>query len=225
MYLWDVDKCRSVGQLARQDDRVTAGALSPDGRLAASGTRGGILKLWNLRTQQEICSLTVADEIRGCFFLLDGESLLVVDSAGRVTLHALPELGLRGELSTNLPVISAELAPAGNQLALGCKDGQVRFVTLEQPLSSPLMVTAKRSTRRTATSFQRLLGRSRLVYAYCCTCPVCRREIEMPQVDPRQLLPCPSCRRVLRVADILVPTPIKTARAEFPIVAKSQAWK
>jgi WD40 repeat protein len=226
MCLWDVDWCRNVGQFARQDDRVTAGALSPDGRLAASGTRSGIIKLWNLRSKQEICSLKVANEIRGCFFLLDGESLLVVDSMGSVTLHALPELGLHSELSTNLPVICAELSPAGNQVALGCQDGQVRFVTVEQFDSLPLIVTAKRSTRRTATPLQRLFGRSRLVFAYRCTCPVCRREIEMPQADPSQTLPCPSCSRLLRVGDILLPTlSTKAARAELPVVAKSESWK
>jgi WD40 repeat protein/uncharacterized protein YbaR (Trm112 family) len=223
MNLWDLDRPKLVGQFAKQDDRITAGAVSPDGRLVASGTRGGVLKLWNLRSQQEICSSKLVHEIRGCFFLLDGTSLLVVDCAGHVTLHALPELGVRAECMTHLSIICAELSPAGNQLALGCNDGQVRFLTIEECASSPLVVLAKRSSRRTATRLQRLFGRSRLTFAYRCTCPACRQEFEMLQADPSQTLPCPNCNRRLRVADVLLPNPLKTvSNAEHRLVSKSE---
>lgn len=221
--LWELERTKLIGQFAKQGDRITAGAISPDGRLVASGTRGGVLKLWNLRSQQEICSSTLTQEIRGCYFLLDGASLLVVDCAGRVTLHALPELGVCAECLTHLSVICSELSPSGNQLALGCNDGQVRFLTVEACDTSPLIVLARRNSKRTATTMDKLFGRSRLTYAYRCTCPACRQEFEIPQAEPSQSVPCPNCNRVLRVAEILLPNPIKaTSGIEHRLVSKSE---
>jgi hypothetical protein len=216
--LWDFMQTKLIGRFPNQNDRVTAAGVSPDGRLAASGTRGGTLKLWNMKSLKEEASLVLPGEIRGCFFLLDGESLVVVDDAGRLTQHELPKLTKRAELHADVPVICADLAPAGDQLALGCKDGHIRFVTLEQSTNTPIVIMAAQSTRRTANAFQRLFGRSKLTRTYRCTCPICRQSFEISQADSIKPVGCPNCRRALRIADVF-------AAATVQVGGGSGSWQ
>ena len=187
-------------QLNGHTDRVTAGAVSPDGSKAASGSRDRTVKLWDLRSCRQVASAAVAAEVKACRFMLDGQSLVAVDAQGRLTLHSLPELEVQAELATRLPVECADLAPSNDQIALGCENGQVRLVAVEGFESAPLLVTATRTSRRTATPLQRLFGKHQLIHAYQCTCPICRQAIELSASESERPLPCPGCRRQLRIA-------------------------
>jgi len=198
--LWDVAAAQPLARLTGHSDRVTAAAVSPDGTRAASGSRDQMLKLWDLQSQQEVVSYSLAAEVKAGSFRLDCESLVAVDAHGRITLHSLPDLEVRAELATRLSVQCAELAPSGGRLALGCDNGRVRLVAVEGFESAPLFVTATRTSRRTASALQRLFGKHRLTHAYLCTCPVCRRAIELSASDSAQPLPCPGCNRQLRIA-------------------------
>ena len=197
--LWELAGGRTTALLKGHADRLLSGDLAPDGRLAATGSRDHVLKIWDLQAQTELASQTLEGEIRGCCFLLDGETLLAVDAHGRLTLHALPDLRKLSELNTKLAIQCAVLAPTGSQLALGCDDGHVRLVGIEGFDTLPLSVTATRTSRRTATRIQRLFGRSKLTHAFAGACPVCRRAFEMPQHEPRQPWQCSGCQRRLRV--------------------------
>src|SRR5262249_29217670 len=148
----------------------------------------------------ELASCSLPAEVKACCFLLDGQSLVAVDAHGRLTLHALPGLEVQAELATSLPVQYAELAPAGDRIALACDNGQVRFVAVEGFDEVPLLVTATRTGGRTATRLQRLFGKPREVHAYVCTCPVCRKAIELSAEKFGRPVPCPGCRRQLRIA-------------------------
>jgi WD40 repeat protein len=197
---WDVVRARSLAVWKGHVDRVTAGAVSPDGRWFASGGRDRHVKLWDVQEGSAVQTLRVGAEVRACLFLLDGESLLVVDGDGRVSLHTVPALEEEVKVGTGLPVLCAALAPNGSQLALGCSNGLVHLVEVEGHDSTPLTVTPTASQKTTATLFQRLLGRSRTTAVYLCTCPACHRSFELTVSG--QTAPCPGCRRRLRVCAV-----------------------
>jgi hypothetical protein len=197
--LWDLGRNQCLSKLDRHTDRITAADVSPDGRWAVSGSRDRALKLWDLQARKEVGTISLETEIRACFFLRDGQSLIAIDAHGRLSLHAVPDLGTSAELSTSLPIQCAELSPAGDRIALGCTSGQLHFVALEGFESAPLVVAAARNSRRSASPLQRLFGKSTVIDFFTCACPVCRRSFELPNADSDRPLPCPSCQRHLRV--------------------------
>jgi WD40 repeat protein len=201
--LWDLKPLAPAATLAGHEDRVLTAAISPDGQYAASGGRDGTLKLWDLGRPREVQSLGTASEIRACFFLLDGASLVTVDMHGRLALYSVPELQLTAGLATRLGVQCADLDAAGSRIALGCGDGRVTFVSVDGFDEAPLLVTPTQVNRRTATPLQRLFGRSTLEHAYSCTCPVCRHAFEVPKAPPGHAAACPRCRRQLRLSTAL----------------------
>ena len=199
---WDLEHGQPMHIFAGHTDRVTAGAVSPDGCWAASGSRDRMVKLWDLTTGQEVNSVAVGSEVRGCFFLLDGQSLVIVDASGRLTWHTLPGLEEQAELITRLPVQCADLSPSGGQIVLGCDDGRPRFVAVAGFEHHPLVVTPIQTRRRTRTVLDRLLGRSRITSDYSCTCPACGRSFHLQGTRPGQPAPCPHCRRSLRLSTL-----------------------
>ncbi|MBI1913840.1 MAG: hypothetical protein HYS12_03740 [Planctomycetes bacterium] len=196
--LWNVESGQEAAVLTGHQDRVTAAAVSPEGRWAASGSREGELLLWDLATRSQVGSIQLSAGACGCFFLLDGTSLLTVDAEGSVILFSLPELLPQFQLSVRLPVQCGALSVGGTQLALGSSDGQVRFVAIEGLEDRPLLVTATRSTREMSAGWQRLLGRRRVASVFTCTCPSCRQPIELLETLPTEPVLCPHCRQALR---------------------------
>jgi WD40 repeat protein len=200
---WDLARGLPLNTFAGHQDRVTAAAISPDGCWTASGSRDGTLRLWDLQFGQQASAVEVRGEVRVCFFLLDGQSVLVVDEHGRLTWHALPELDERAELITGRAVYCGDLAPSGGQLALGCDDGRLHFIAVQGCDDSPLVVTPIQTRRRTRTVLDRLFGRSRIKMAYSCTCPACGRSFELKSTGPGQPAPCPHCQRNLRLSSLM----------------------
>jgi WD40 repeat protein len=194
---WDTKGGMLLHTLSGHEDRVTAAALSVDGRWAASGGRDGVLKLWGLDQGLELASVAQVAEIRSCFFLLDGQSLVTVDAKGWMVMLEVPSLAPKFELNTGLRVMCGELGSTGNQIALGCEDGQLHLVGLEGFEDSPLVVTATQATRTTSTFLDRLLGTTRNVTVYNYTCPTCQTPVESKGLLA-QPFPCPHCNRRLR---------------------------
>jgi WD40 repeat protein len=205
--LWDVGSGRERAVFRGHKDRVTAGAVSPDGLWVASGSRAGELFLWDLEKQTQAAMLDLSIEIRGCFFLLDGVSLLTVDAEGCLAFFALPELRPLTKLDTHCPLQCADLSPLGNQVALGCDDGQVRFVVIDGLEDRPLMVTATEGTRQVSSGWSRLFGRSHTTPVFETVCPACRQPVEILDRLPRDPFPCPHCRRALRSSPRTRPAP------------------
>ena len=200
---WDLARALPQQTLVGHQDRVTAAAISPDGCWIASGSRDQTLRLWDLQTGQQTAAVDIQGEVRVCFFLLDGQSILVVDGHGRLTWHGVPDLEERAELFAGLTVQCGDLAPSGNQLALGCDDGRLHFIAVQGCEGSPLVVTPLETKRRTRTVLDRLFGRTRLTTSYSCTCPACGRCSELQSPRPGQSASCSHCGRSLRLSGLM----------------------
>src|SRR5262249_8137568 len=82
--LWDPNVSSPLTTSSGHKDRITAAAVAPDGQWAASASRDRVVKLWDLTRQCEAQSLALGAEVRACLFLLDGDSLVVIDAHGVV---------------------------------------------------------------------------------------------------------------------------------------------
>lgn len=197
--IWDVPNGASQGFIEAHEDRVTAGAISPDGRWALSGSRDRQLKLWNLQSREVVKTRLFAEEIRACFFLLDGSTIAVVDVQGGISLHGLPNLDEQCAILTDCAVQQAALSPAGDLIALGCMDGQVRVVRIEGHDDEPLVTTPTESRHIRRRGIQKFLRLRSPELVYTSNCPVCRRQFETAAGELHRVQNCPSCGRRVRI--------------------------
>lgn len=199
--VWDVSSGLGLFHLTGHEDRILSASLSADGRWIASGGRDGMLKLWDLEANGgESIGVLQDNEIRACFFLLDAESLLTVDSTGRIFLLSIPDLELQAELNLGCEVLTGDLSPSGMQFALGCADGNVRFIAVDGVENRSLLVVATRLFKESTSMLGRFFGsKPRMVSAYQYTCPSCRRLAEVSAL-PGSPVVCPQCQRTLRIS-------------------------
>jgi WD40 repeat protein len=202
VYLWNVARAQPQRELGGHADRVLAGAISSDGQFAATGARDGDLKLWDLQKGIELATARLRGEVHGCLFLLDGRSLVAVDHHGRLTLHSLPSLGVQGEIISRAAVQACDLSPSGAQLALACSDGWVHFIAIDGFDSAPLLVGTSKTSRKVASTLQKLFGKFQVIDTYHCTCPVCRHQFEVPHSTAGVEVNCTKCRRKLRLSGV-----------------------
>jgi WD40 repeat protein len=196
--LWDLNFSREQATLTAHADRVTALSLSPNGQWAISGSRDNTVRLWDLDQPAELATVNLGAEVRACFFLLDGDSILVADAVGRVFLMSCPTFEIQDQLQAPFRPLCGDLAPSGMQLALGGEDGFVHFIAVDGFENSYLMVAASQNVKPQATMLDRFLGKTRLTRTWTWTCPACRQQSESTAL-PTQLVACPRCARYLRV--------------------------
>jgi WD40 repeat protein len=196
--VWALDLGTELYELEGHKDRVTTAALSPDGRYALSGSRDGTLRLWDLPKRTTLGSVQLGPEVRACFFLLDGESVVAADAGGRLVLMTVPGFAVQAQVQAPYKALCGELAPSGTQLVLGGEDGRVHLVGIDGLEEASLVVTATQAYKEEATLFGRLLGTTRRTRTYQYTCPACRQTVQAAKL-PTEPVACPRCRRRLRV--------------------------
>lgn len=201
--LWEIATSRLLATFNGHADRVLCAAASMDSQYVVSGSRDHALKLWDYATGNLLASLTLEDEVRACFLLLDMQTLISVEANGKLRVLALPGLHQTGELATGLPVQCADLAPSSDQIALACSDGRVHLVAIEGMMGEALAVAARQDLRVTQTTLQKLFGKTQQIFIYRVMCPVCRQEFEWPNHNPSQPASCPSCFRQLKIACVI----------------------
>jgi WD40 repeat protein len=194
--LWDVDSRREAVRLKGHASRVTAACLSVDGQWAVSGGQDGTVKLWDLRQRTEARSVRLKAEVRGCWCLRDGQSVVTVNADGWKVLWSLPDFEVRAELASDIKVMCGSLAPSGTEIALGSVDGFVHLLNIEGIEDNPILVTPTQTLKGKKGMFRRMLGKQEPSYQY--TCPVCRNTSEVASL-PSDSIPCASCKRPLRL--------------------------
>lgn len=196
--LWDLALFQNAATLTGHTDRVTCLALSPDGCFALSGSRDATIRLWDLDSGAEVATVNLGSEVRACFYLLDAESVVIADAAGRLFLMSVPSFQVQAQLQTPFRVQCGELSPSGMQLALGGEDGLVHFVIIEGFEGASLVVTPVQNLKPQATMLDRFFGKTRLTRTFTYTCPACRQVVDSTTL-PVHPVPCPRCRRQLRI--------------------------
>ena len=199
--LWE---CSSDGRLDLQGlpDRVMCGAISPDGRFAVFGTRDHGVKIYDLVALKALRTASMTGEVRCVMFTLDGQAVIAGDESGALGVYSVPDLTLQTDIETNLTIQCGSIAPSGAQLAIGCNDGRIHLIEIEGFDAAPLVIQMVQQNKRTASTLQKLFGKSSEVTVLLGNCPVCHATFEYPGTHV-QNLSCPQCRRKLTVGYVL----------------------
>jgi len=132
--LWDAATGRMRASLGR--DPIRSVAFSPDGTLLASGAANGIVRLWNMTTNQEQVTLTKHEGIvYGLAFSVDGTMLASAGQDGTVRLWNVATGDALAALRVPQTwVTSVAFSPDGSLLASGSSDRLIRLWDLGQVL-------------------------------------------------------------------------------------------
>jgi WD40 repeat protein len=124
LHVWDAEASR-VADLPAQGTSVTALAVSPNGRTFATGTAGGVLRLWDttwLGQTGQTDELVVA--VTGLAFHPDGHTLAVGQDDGTVRLLDVPRPKAVGPpLRIGSAVHQVAFSPDGRRLLTGSSKG------------------------------------------------------------------------------------------------------
>lgn len=102
--------------------------LSPDGnRLATTSEDEKAVRIWNVKTGEEITSLNGADFIDCSLFSSDGKWILVSDFTPALSIYSSKDYSLFKTLQMSSRVLSMAVNPSNPEIALGCFDGTVQI--------------------------------------------------------------------------------------------------
>jgi hypothetical protein len=90
--LWDLGSGRPIVELAREArvyERTHCVAVSPCGKLGASGSADGSLRVWDLESGACIAHSILGRAVMHCAFTLDGSRIVATDVGGEVHIYEL----------------------------------------------------------------------------------------------------------------------------------------
>jgi WD40 repeat protein len=124
VHLWDMTAGKVVAALGGHDREVTSVAFAPGGKLMASGSRDGTVRLWDVDSREVRAVLEMPNRppIHSVAFAPDGETLAagggVPEKPGEVFLWDVAARKLIRQLRGHkYPVLSVAFSPVGRALA------------------------------------------------------------------------------------------------------------
>ncbi len=129
IWLYDAHNGQALDLLTTHTDRVNSVAFSPDGRTLVSGSKDGIIRLWDTQTGILRQSLTGhTDAVANVWFSADGKTLASGSKDNTIRLWdtqtGIHQNTLIGHTDS---VFSVWLSPDGKTLASGSKDNTIRL--------------------------------------------------------------------------------------------------
>ncbi len=128
IFLWDVYGSGERGRLSGHSSTIRTIAISPDGRLMASGDDYGDIKIWNWQTRQEIDQINIRLPVRTLAFSPDSKILV---SGGDDCHIKLWNTDTRTEVITfeqhSQPINMVVFSPDGQILASGSDDCNIKL--------------------------------------------------------------------------------------------------
>ena len=143
--LWNVATQRLIGTFSTDSDTIDTVAISPDGKLLATGADEGTTRLWNVAKHQQVgAPMNSADPVDSIAFSPDGKVLAAGYDNGEVRLWNLADhqqIGAPLVLTGNVnPIDVLTFSPDSTTLAAGRDDGTVQLwdIPTQQPIGNPL---------------------------------------------------------------------------------------
>jgi len=129
--VWDLAAKKELTLL--QTPKPEAGALSADGRLAATSVRGGaVIKFWDAITGKLLrgtASMSGATDVRYLAFSPDGTRLLSIHAGGVLRVWNVADCREIGKIGSS-SVTVARFLPDGRHVIVGDQDGVIRVWNL-----------------------------------------------------------------------------------------------
>jgi WD40 repeat protein len=149
VYLWNTETAQPIGTLSGHSKAIHAVALSPDGKLALTGSADRTARLWDIdtRTCRKCFDYADSGEVLAVAFSPDGETILTAgakalpnrkEPAGAVRLYKTPtahldEPVLQSDQEFPKKILSAAFDPCnGKTLLIGDSWWKVRFWDVDQ---------------------------------------------------------------------------------------------
>ena len=126
--LWDVDHRRTVRDLQNGTARLRTCAVSPDGRLLATGSEDLQVRLFDLSARDDRPAAVLEHEgpLWSCTFSRDGRQLATGAEDGKARVFPVSDPAEAVEFEHGGWVWSCAFSPDGSRLLTCCDDGTVR---------------------------------------------------------------------------------------------------
>ncbi len=124
-HLLDARELRELLVLRGHQSVIWTVALSPNGRLAVTGSEDRTLRFWNAQTGQELRRF-LADGIYSCArFSADGKSVFATNWDGKVRIIELPSFRLKPTIVCEQPALDIAIFHDGKRFLVGTPSGEI----------------------------------------------------------------------------------------------------
>ncbi len=131
--LWDLETSACVHTINAHVDGVTAGAISPDGRLLLSGGLDGTLRLWRFPSGELLASVPAhAARIRTICISAGGELAMSGSYDRSFRIWSVPDLNPRAAFAADSAISAAAASDTGDLIVAGDAQGCAHFLYFER---------------------------------------------------------------------------------------------